>query len=192
MNLFGIKSSDYSWFLISGIKMNLLTYLNQFSQKRFSWWLLFGFIVFFNACAYVFQYVMMLNPCVMCVYERVAMVAIGLAALLGAINPKVGIIRWMGIAGWMAASYKGLILALEHVSYQNSLFASCGMLSFPSWAPLNKWLPTFFEPSGDCSEIVWQFATLSMPQWLVIIFGASLVCAVVIALSQFFKTNTTL
>ncbi len=169
--------------------MHLLSSLNNFSHKRISWFLLFGFIVFFNACAYVFQHIMKLDPCVMCIYERVAMTAIGLAALLGAINPKTGIIRWLGIAGWAAASYKGLTLSLEHVSYQNSLFATCSILSFPEWAPLNKWYPAFFEASGDCSEIVWQFATLSMPQWLVIIFGASLASAAVIALSQFFKAK---
>ncbi len=174
---------------MQGINVSLLSSLNNFSQTRFAWLLLLGFIVFFNACAYAFQHVMKLDPCVMCIYERVAMIAIGFAALFGAINPKIAIIRWLGILGWAAASYKGLALSLEHVSYQNSLFATCSVLSFPEWAPLNQWLPAFFEATGDCSEVVWQFATLSMPQWLVVIFATSLACAAVIALSQPFKTK---
>lgn len=169
--------------------MNFLSFLNRFSQQRLSWFLLFAFIVFFNACAYTFQHVMKLDPCVMCIYERVAMISIGLAALFGSINPQVSIIRWMGILAWGATSYKGMMLAIEHVSYQNNIFATCSALSFPDWAPLNKWVPAFFEATGDCSEVVWQFMTLSMPQWLVVIFAASLAASAIIAVSQFFRAK---
>ncbi|TBT09800.1 disulfide bond formation protein B, partial [Vibrio parahaemolyticus] len=47
--------------------------VNQFSKGRVSWLLLLLFIIFFEACALYFQHVMMLAPCVMCIYERVAM-----------------------------------------------------------------------------------------------------------------------
>lgn len=169
--------------------MNPLSSLHAFSRTRLSWLLLFCFVVFFNACAYTFQHAMKLDPCVMCIYERVAMISIGIAALFGAIAPQTFIIRWVGILAWAATSLKGLMLALEHVSYQNNIFATCSPLVFPEWAPLNQWLPAFFEATGDCSEIVWQFLTLSMPQWLVIIFAASFVVAVVVAVSQFFKVK---
>lgn len=169
--------------------MNLLASLHVFSRTRLSWLLLFVFIVFFNACAYTFQHAMKLDPCVMCIYERVAMISIGIAALFGSINPQILVIRWLGILAWGATSLKGLMLALEHVSYQNNIFATCSPLVFPEWAPLNKWLPSFFEATGDCSEIVWQFLTLSMPQWLVVIYAASFVVACVFAVAQFFKVK---
>jgi disulfide bond formation protein DsbB len=146
-------------------------------------------MVFFSACAYVFQHAMKLDPCVMCIYERVAMVSIALASLFGAINPQVTVIRWLGILAWGGASYKGMTLALEHVEYQTSIFATCSPLSFPDWAPLNKWIPSYFEASGDCSEVVWQFVGMSMPQWLVVIYTASLIAASIIAVSQFFKVK---
>ena len=167
--------------------MNFFTALNCFSKTRLSWLLLFGFIVFFIACAYTFQHVMGLGPCVMCIYERVAMIAIGIAALFAAINPQASPFRWLGILGWGMASVKGLLLALEHVSYQNNIFATCSPLVFPDWAPLNHWLPAFFEATGSCSEVVWQFLTLSMPQWLVVIFATSFAVSCVIAISQCFN-----
>ncbi|KOO10951.1 dihydrolipoamide acyltransferase, partial [Vibrio xuii] len=40
-----------------------------------------------------------------------------------------------------------------------------------------------------CSEIVWQFLTLSMPQWLVVIFAANLAALAIIVLSQFAKSK---
>ncbi len=114
------------------------------------------------------------------------------AGLIGMIAPQNGLIRWAGFAAWGVAAGWGLKLSIEHVGYQfpdpNDLFgATCDIfVSFPSWAPLNKWVPWMFEASGDCSKIVWQFLTLSMPQWLVIIFAAMLIVLAVVVLSQFF------
>ncbi|MDV7103982.1 disulfide bond formation protein DsbB [Vibrio sp. TH_r3] len=169
--------------------MNFFSALNTFSKTRLSWLLLFFFIVFFIACAYTFQHLMALDPCVMCIYERIAMIGIGISALFAAINPQIILFRWLGILAWGATSLKGLLLALEHVSYQNNIFATCSPLLFPDWAPLNKWLPSFFEATGSCSEVVWQFVTLSMPQWLVVIFATSFAISCIIALSQCFNTK---
>ncbi|MBO0217532.1 disulfide bond formation protein B, partial [Vibrio sp. Vb2880] len=60
--------------------MTILNSLNQFSKGRLSWLLLLLFVVFFEACALYFQHVMMLAPCVMWIYERVAMMGAGGAA----------------------------------------------------------------------------------------------------------------
>ncbi|MDN3698659.1 disulfide bond formation protein DsbB [Vibrio cortegadensis] len=170
--------------------MNALAAIKAFSARRLSWLLLLIFIVFFEACALFFQHVVMLSPCVMCIYERVAMMGIGGAALLGLINPSNPIIRWLGLAAWGASAYKGLALAMQHVDYQfnPSPFATCDLfVTFPDWAPLNQWVPWMFEAYGDCSEVVWQFLTLSMPQWLVIIFAGNLAALAIIILAQFVK-----
>ncbi|WED22646.1 disulfide bond formation protein DsbB [Vibrio sp. JC009] len=169
--------------------MNILSSIKAFSLSRLSWGLLFIFIAFFTACAYGFQHILMLDPCVMCVYERVAMLGVGASALIGYLNPKSAILRWIGLAGWGATSYKGLTLSMEHVHYQTSIFATCDALSFPEWAPLNKWFPAFFEAPGDCSEIAWEFLTLSMPQWLIVIFVCNLIALGVVVLSQFVKAK---
>lgn len=169
--------------------MNIFSSVKTFSLSRTSWTLLLLFVIFFTACAVVFQHVMNLAPCVMCIYERIAMLSIGGFAIIGMINPNSTILRWVGLAGWGASAYKGLMLSLEHVHYQTSIFATCEALSLPSWAPLNVWFPQFFEAPGDCSEIAWEFLTLSMPQWLVIIFAGNLLALGVIVLSQFAKAK---
>lgn len=49
-----------------------------------------------------------------------------------------------------------------------SPFMTCDFAArFPSWLPLDKWLPQVFVASGDCSVRQWEFLTLEMPQWLV-------------------------
>ncbi|EGQ9273156.1 disulfide bond formation protein DsbB [Vibrio parahaemolyticus] len=172
--------------------MTIFSSLNQFSKGRVSWLLLLLFIIFFEACALYFQHVMMLAPCVMCIYERVAMMGIGGAAIIGLIAPNNALFRWLGLIGWGLSSYKGLMLAMQHVDYQfnPSPFATCDLfVTFPSWAPLNQWVPWMFEAYGDCSKIVWRFFDLSMPQWLVVIFAGNLVALALIVIAQFFPVK---
>lgn len=165
-------------------------FLNTFSKSRLSWLLLLAFIIFFEACALFFQHIMKLDPCVMCVYERVAMAGIGISAIVGLIAPQNTVIRWAGLVGWGYSAYQGLVLSIKHVSYQFPEFpwsASCDItVSFPDWAPLNQWVPWMFEASGDCGKIVWEFLGLSMPQWLEIIFAANLAALAIIVLAQIF------
>ncbi|KOE82768.1 dihydrolipoamide acyltransferase [Vibrio alginolyticus] len=172
--------------------MNILSTLKSFSQSRKSWLLLLLFVVFFELCALFFQHVLMLAPCVMCIYERVAMLGIVGAAAIGAIAPSNPFVRWVGLIAWGASAYKGLTLAMQHVDYQfnPSPFATCDLfVTFPSWAPLNQWAPWMFEAYGDCSKVVWQFLSLSMPQWLVVIFAGNLLVLAVMVLAQLAKTN---
>ncbi|MBM4840226.1 disulfide bond formation protein DsbB [Vibrio parahaemolyticus] len=172
--------------------MTIFSSLKQFSKGRLSWLLLLLFIIFFEACALYFQHVMMLAPCVMCIYERVAMMGIGGAAIIGLIAPNNALFRWLGLIGWGLSSYKGLMLAMQHVDYQfnPSPFATCDLfVTFPSWAPLNQWVPWMFEAYGDCSKIVWQFLDLSMPQWLVVVFAGNLVALALIVIAQFFPVK---
>ena len=170
--------------------MNILRILNTFSKTRLAWLLLLLSVIFFEASALFFQHVMQLSPCVMCIYERVAMFAVGGAALIGLIAPSNSLVRWLGLTSWGISAYKGLILALEHVDYQfnPSPFATCDLfVTFPDWAPINKWAPWLFEAYGDCSEVVWQFLGLSMPQWLVVIFAGNLIALAAIIIAQFVK-----
>ncbi|MFH4366631.1 disulfide bond formation protein DsbB [Vibrio diabolicus] len=174
--------------------MTILNSLNQFSKGRLSWLLLLLFVVFFEACALYFQHVMMLAPCVMCIYERVAMMGVGVASIVGLMAPNNPVFRWLGLIGWGLSSYKGLLLAQQHVDYQfnPSPFATCDLfVTFPSWAPLNQWVPWMFEAYGDCSKIVWQFLDLSMPQWLVVIFAGNLIALALIVIAQFFPARRT-
>ena len=174
--------------------MTILNSLNQFSKGRLSWLLLLLFVVFFEACALYFQHVMMLAPCVMCIYERVAMMGIGIAAIVGIVAPKNSIFRWLGLIGWGLSAYQGMSLSIQHVDYQfnPSPFATCDLfVTFPVWAPLNQWVPWVFEAYGDCSEVVWQLLDLSMPQWLVLIFAGNLITLSFIVIAQFFPLRRT-
>ncbi|MGB2080134.1 MAG: disulfide bond formation protein B, partial [Vibrio sp.] len=66
--------------------MAFISSLSRFTHKRIAWAQLAFAGIFFELCALFFQHVMLLQPCVMCVYERVAMLGLVAAGLVGLLN----------------------------------------------------------------------------------------------------------
>lgn len=165
-----------------------MQYLNQLASTRRPW-LLLAFTAFcLEITALYFQHVMKLEPCVMCIYERIAMMGIIATGLVGAIKPEFFATRWLGFILWGVSAFWGLQLALEHVDYQMnpSPFYTCDFIpNFPQWMPLHQWVPWLFNPTGDCADIVWQFFGMSMPQWLVVCFSLYSLAFLVVVAAQF-------
>jgi len=139
-----------------------------------AWWLLALSALALELTALWFQYGMELDPCVMCVYERLAVIGLVGAGLIGALRPPWSMLRWLGYSAWAISAGWGLLLAVEHVGLQNDPTAAmqCSFLpEFPLWLPLHEWLPTLFLPTGYCDDIQWQWLSLSMAEWMVVIFA---------------------
>ncbi|KAE9525390.1 disulfide bond formation protein DsbB [Testudinibacter aquarius] len=165
----------------------MLYYLKQVSLSRGSWLLLLLSCLAFEATGLYFQHVMKLEPCVMCIYERVAIAGVALAALIGMVAPRLLLIRLLALAVGLASAVKGLLLALQHTDYQlNPVpWNQCPlMVEFPSTLPLNKWLPQMFEAYGSCSEIQWSLLGFAMPQWLIAIFIGYILVLGLVLISQ--------
>ncbi|MFM2484017.1 disulfide bond formation protein DsbB [Celerinatantimonas yamalensis] len=162
--------------------------LKKWSYHRSPWLLLSFSALVFELAALYFQYGKQLVPCVMCIYERTAMLGVLLAGLVGAIGPTLFLARLISTMGFLASSSWGLVLAWQHVQIQlhPSPFAICSPFPhFPSWLPLNHWFPWMFQPHGDCAVIVWKLLNWSMPQWLIVAFAIYTIMALMILVSQF-------
>ena len=156
------------------------------------WQLLTLVALLFELTALFFQYAMGLAPCIMCIYQRVAIWSIFLAGIIGIFAHQYLIGRALAYGLWGVGAFWGFFIALEHVEMQSaasSFFFSCEFVpNFPIWAPLHQWLPFLFEATGDCGDINWQFFGYSMPQWMTVIYGAfSLALVLVIACRLFYK-----
>ncbi|MDP8079651.1 disulfide bond formation protein DsbB [Phocoenobacter skyensis] len=168
----------------------MLTYIKELSLDRSAWLLLILSGAILEGIALYFQHKMGLVPCVMCIYERIALLAICIAGVIAFIAPRFFVFRFIALGIGIFGAIKGLSLSIEHTNYQlnPAPWNQCPIkVNFPTELPLNQWLPSFFEAGGSCSEIQWQFLTFSMPQWLIMIFSAYLTILVVVALSQFKK-----
>lgn len=165
-----------------------MKFLSNLTTNSTSWLLLALSALGLEVCALFFQYAMDLAPCIMCVYQRVAIFAIVLAGLVGFAGCKFLLTRLIAYVLWGIGSIWGLLIALEHVEIQansGSLFFSCDIVpNFPTWAPLHEWLPALFEATGDCGEINWQFMGYSMPQWMILVYGVYVVAFVIIFLNR--------
>jgi disulfide bond formation protein DsbB len=139
-----------------------------------------GFIICVSALtfAYAFlQFYRALEPCPLCVFQRLAMFATGLIFLLAALhNP--GIIGARISAVWVVlAAGTGAAVAARHVWIQHlppGQLPACGPdLDYMLRAfPLSETVRRVLAGSGDCAKIEWSFLTLSIPEWTLVIFVA--------------------
>lgn len=177
------------WLPQAAGKLIMLRYLNQCSRRRGAWLLLAITALALEMVALWFQHVMLLRPCVMCIYERCALSGIMGAGIVGAIAPTSPL-RYGALALWLYSAGKGLQLTWEHIMLQlhPSPFVTCDFAArFPAWLPLDKWLPQVFVATGDCAARQWEFLSLDMVQWLAGVFAVFLIIAGLVLIAQPFK-----
>ena len=157
-----------------------MNWLAELATKRTPWLLLAFISLAFEVTALFFQYNMGLEPCIMCIYQR--------TAVLGSINTQNMVLRLVAFATWGVSAIWGSFIAKEHIAMQNNTdpFAfSCAFEpKFPSFMPLHEWIPSFFAATGDCGNIDWQFASMSMPAWMEVIFAAFSVVFIAVVVSR--------
>jgi disulfide bond formation protein DsbB len=122
------------------------------------------------------QHVLFIDPCPMCILQRVAFAAFGLVCLIGAVHaPRTP--RARASYGVLASvvALSGAAVAVQHVRLQNlpaDQVPACGPgLNYLLDAlPLQEALSRVLRGSGECAEVDWAFAGLSMPSWTLICF----------------------
>ena len=135
-----------------------------------------GFLISVLLIVYVLytQYVLGLEPCPLCILQRVAVIALGVSFLLLALRPpQRKQSKFLTSILLVMISSAGAGIAARHVWLQNlppDKVPGCGpgldfmMANFP----LSEVLEMVFSGSGECAEISWSFAFLSMPAWVII------------------------
>lgn len=139
-----------------------------------------GFLICAGLIAYALyaQFHLGLDPCPLCIFQRIGIAAVGVVFLIAALhNPR----------GWGARVYAVLIaiaalatvaVAARQLYIQHlppGAIPSCGaplsmMLKF---MPLTAVIRKVLTGSGECSIINWRFLGLAMPAW-VLIWAAAL------------------
>jgi disulfide bond formation protein DsbB len=127
------------------------------------------------AAALFFQHVLHLEPCPLCVLQRVGTISLGIVFLVAAMqNPGRTGARAYGVLLMLVAAVAASVSA-RHVWLQSlppDQAPECGpgLDYILDVFPLLDALKMVFSGSGECAEIVWQFLGLSMPAWVFICF----------------------
>jgi disulfide bond formation protein DsbB len=140
--------------------------------------LLLGFLVCCALLGYAFyaQLQLALEPCPLCIFQRVAFAALGLVFLVGAIHAPRGVggRRTYGVLGLIAGA-AGIAIAGKHVHLQSlppDHVPACGpgldyMLES---MPISGVVRRVMTGSGECANVDWTFLGLSMPAWSLVWF----------------------
>lgn len=135
-----------------------------------------GFLICAGLMAYALyaQYVQLLDPCPLCIFQRVAVCFMGLFFLVGALHgPRRGGRRvYAGLV--LLGGLGGIVVASRHLWLQTlppSEVPSCGPglgYLFDAF-PFFKMLKLAFTGSGECAKLQ-PVLGLPMPGWTLIFF----------------------
>ncbi len=140
---------------------------------------LLGFFVCAGLMGYALylQYVMDLEPCPLCIFQRVAVIAMGLVFLIAAFhNPGRAGARVYAMLQLLIGG-AGAAIAARQVWLQSlpkDQVPACGMgLDYMlETLPFTDMLQKVFEGSGECAEKSWVFLHLSIAGWTLVFFVA--------------------
>ena len=119
------------------------------------------------------QYVLGLDACPLCIFQRVAFIGGGAVFLVAGLHaPRKA--RLYGLAA-LIPNVVGGSIAARHVYIQNlpaDQVPACGPgLSYLLDAfPLMDAVRLVLTGSGECADVVWSFVGLSMPAWALVWF----------------------
>ena len=135
-----------------------------------------GFMVCTGMMAYALyaQHQLDLDPCPLCILQRIAVIGMGIFFLLLAVhNPRPGWARRIYLGLFGLSMLGGIVVAGRHVWLQHlppDKVPTCGpgLGYLLDTFPLGDALKKVFTGSGECATVDWLFLGLSMPEWLLI------------------------
>jgi disulfide bond formation protein DsbB len=135
-----------------------------------------GALACFGMLAYALyaQYGLGLEPCPLCIFQRIAIIALGIVFLAASLHNPSTASRYVYAACIAVAALTTAGLAARHLYIQSQpagSIPSCGapldvMLKFQ---PLTEVVRKVLSGGGECSQVNWTFAGLAMPAWLLIV-----------------------
>ena len=124
-----------------------------------------------------FQFVEEMEPCPLCISQRIAILATGLIFLVAAIhNAQHRGIKVYSILAAIIALF-GAGISIRHVWIQNlppDEIPECGPgldYVFENF-PLIDSIKLMLNGTGDCADILWTFLGVSIPGWTLVAFLA--------------------
>jgi protein dithiol:quinone oxidoreductase len=136
---------------------------------------LFGFLACACLLAYAYytQFFLHLEPCPLCIFQRIGVFVLGLVFLVAALHDPGHVGRRLYALLLGAAALATIGVAWRHLYIQSlppDSVPACGasldfMLKVFS---LSEVLVKVLTGSGECAKITWEFLGLAMPAWVLI------------------------
>ena len=146
--------------------------------------------MFLMGAALYMEHMMHLEPCPLCIFQRVAVIATGLVAIAAALhNPAQLGVKVYGLLVVLASTVGGA-LATRQIYLQSlpeDQVPSCGpgLDYLLDVFPMQEVIQMVLVGDGSCAEVVWTFLGVSIPGWTLVGF----IGLVTLGLFQAFRKN---
>jgi disulfide bond formation protein DsbB len=119
------------------------------------------------------QYGLGLEPCPLCIFQRVTIFALGVFFLAAALQHPRGGGRFVYAALVGVAALATAALATRHLYIQSQppgSIPSCGapLEVMLRYSPFTDVVRKVLAGGGECSQVNWSFAGLAMPAWVLV------------------------
>ena len=125
--------------------------------------------------AYHAQFYLGLEPCPLCIFQRLALFGLGVIFLLATLhNPADwGAKVYGALLGLSAAAGSGISARhvwLQHLPPEETPRCGPGLDYLLETLPLSETVREVLTGSGECAQVDWTLLGLSMPQWTLLLF----------------------
>jgi disulfide bond formation protein DsbB len=121
------------------------------------------------AAALYLQHVVGLEPCPLCIFQRIGVMAVGAISLLAAFMAPRGVASRAGGVLLALAALGGGVVSARHVWLQHmpaDQVPACGpgLNYLVDTLPFSQVLVKVFKGSGECAVVDWTFLGISLPE----------------------------
>ncbi len=135
------------------------------------------------------EHVVGLEPCPLCVFQRIAYIVIAVISLIGAIhNPQklferiyTGLIL---IASLCGAGIAGRQIWLQHLPKDKIPECGPGLEYMLDAFPFTDALRMILSGSGECAEVQWTFLSFSIAEWSIVCFSGLIIACLTMLIRQ--------
>ena len=141
--------------------------------------LIFLFIFLACACLMGFglylQYAQGLEPCILCMVQRLFFTLLGLTALIAFLHhpARTGTRVYAIFSALFSAFGAGIAgrqIWLQHLPADKVPECGPDLFFMLETYPLAEALMTALKGTGDCAKVAWTFLGFSIPEWAIVIF----------------------
>ncbi|WP_095109218.1 disulfide bond formation protein B [Pseudomonas sp. Irchel 3E20] len=133
--------------------------------------------------SYYLEYVVGLEPCLLCMMQRFFLIVFTLTSLVATLHGA----KIRGCYGYwllnLFSSLAGMVIAWRHVLLQSvdsaQGFTCSNILNSGVWkAPWMCVFRQFFQGDAECAQLTWSLFDLSVPEWSLLFFVAMVLLSV--------------
>jgi len=135
-----------------------------------------------------------LEPCPLCVFQRIAFISIAMIALIAALHGPDRMAVWfynglISLAALIGGGIATRQVWLQHLPADQVPECGPGLDYMLETFPLGQALQMILSGSGECAEVGWSFLGFSIAEWSLLWFLIFLITGLVSIFSQKKTTN---